>query len=341
MKKTKIYLILTALVALGFVCFLLFHPGKTPAQEEPVRIGIAWRADPDSEFYTNISRAIREAGGEPVILDQVKVSIFEYEGSTLSASYLDENDILKQEYADFVKAEPDAGFTGCNASGAVQGVHAVVFTGGEDIAPTLLRNPEPWHGIEEEKDYNATRDISEYLTMAYCLDQNIPILGICRGLQMLAVVSGGSLIQDIPVYYAQQGKTYNNEHRNVSVAGAYRDYAAHDVDVLTENSWLSKMAQGDVIHKAPSWHHQAVGALDFTELKVVGSTTIDGIAIPEAAQRIDKTFAVGIQFHPEAAIKKHLNHAKNASDYMSYAEALNYFTVLVQQARAIRDSEKR
>ena len=116
MKKTRIYLIVAALVALGLVCFLLFRPEKTPAQEEPVRIGIAWRADPDSEFYTNISRAIREAGGEPVILDQVKVSIFEYEGSTLSASYLDENDILKQEYADFVKAEPDAGFTGCSAS---------------------------------------------------------------------------------------------------------------------------------------------------------------------------------------------------------------------------------
>lgn len=309
--------------------------------QEPVRIGIAWRSVADSTSYGIVSRAIEEAGGVPVILDQVKEYALEYEGYKLSDDYLDENDVLIQEYANLVKKEPQNGFSNCNAAEVVADVDAVVFTGGQDIAPTLFRVPEPWHGLEEEKNFNATRDISEYLTMAYCLDQDIPLLGLCRGMQMLGVVSGASLIQDIPVYYAQKGLSYHFDHRQPAVPGIRRDYKPHDVVVLTHDSWMYKIAQADTIHNVPSWHHQSVGPLDSTALKLTASFLDEGMEIHEALERTDQHFAVGVQFHPEVAVNKHMEGADNASDYMDYESALAYFRVLVQEARATRDSRRK
>lgn len=300
--------------------------------QEPVHIGIAWRGVSDSASYATVSRAIVEAGGIPVILEQVKLP---------SEPVLDENEVLVQEYANLVKNEPKNGFTGCNVAQVVAGVDAVVFSGGEDIAPTLFRLPEPWHGLEEEKNFNATRDISEYLTMAYCLDRDIPILGLCRGMQMLGVVSGASLIQDLPVYYAQKGVPYHYSHRPGKEPGVRRDYKSHNVTVLTHDSWLYKMAKADTLHGVPSWHHQAVAGLDGTPLQLTGTYTEDGIEINEVIERTDKTFAVGVQFHPEVAVKKHLGGADNASDYMDYEAALSYFRTLVQEARATRDSRRK
>ena len=319
----------------------LFVQCNNKRAQEPVRIGIAWRSVADSTSYGIVSRAIEEAGGVPVILDQVKEYALEYEGYKLSDDYLDENDVLIQEYANLVKKEPQNGFSNCNAAEVVVDVDAVVFTGGQDIAPTLFRVPEPWHGLEEEKNYNATRDISEYLTMAYCLDQDIPLLGLCRGMQMLGVVSGASLIQDIPVYYAQKGLSYHFDHRQPAVPGIRRDYKPHDVVVLTHDSWMYKIAQADTIHNVPSWHHQSVGPLDSTALKLTASFLDEGMEIHEGLERTDQHFAVGVQFHPEVAVNKHMEGADNASDYMDYESALAYFRVLVQEARATRDSRRK
>ena len=98
-----------------------------------------------------------------------------------------------------------------NAEDAVKDIGFVVFTGGEDISPSLFYEPEPWHGVVEEIDYNAERDVSDYLTMSYCLDHDIPVLGSCRGMQMLAVVSGAEIMQDIPSYFLEHGLKYEYE----------------------------------------------------------------------------------------------------------------------------------
>ena len=330
MKKSL--LIIPVVVILFVACW-----GKKNATiDEPVRIGIAWRADTLSEFYTNVVRAIEEAGAEPVLLPQVRMNDFAYIDSTLAPTYTDENGILLQQYADMVKQ----GYTNSNVSTSIGGVDAVVFTGGEDIAPTLLLQPEPWHGIEAEKDYNATRDISDYLTMKYCFDKDMPLMGFCRGMQMLVVVSGGTIIQDIPTYFAQQGKPYCNEHRNPAEPDTYRDYAPHDVSVSDTASWLYHIVGSSTVHGAPSWHHQAAGSVAGTPLRVTGTTTTGGIDIIEAVQRTDKTFAVGLQYHPEAALVKRLDHDENANDFMSYDEAVAYFKELVHQARTRTKSQK-
>ncbi|MBQ1890499.1 MAG: gamma-glutamyl-gamma-aminobutyrate hydrolase family protein, partial [Selenomonas sp.] len=54
--------------------------------------------------------------------------------------------------------------------------------------------------------YSAERDVSDYLLMSYCLEKDVPVLAICRGMQMLSVVSGADIIQDIPTYMSGLGK---------------------------------------------------------------------------------------------------------------------------------------
>ena len=97
---------------------------------------------------------------------------------------------------------------------------------------SLFYAPEKWHGIPAEIDYNAERDVSDYLTMSYCLDNDIPVMGLCRGMQMLPVISGAEMIQDLPAYFAESGIKYDYQHRNEKKsADSYRDYAHHDVTV--------------------------------------------------------------------------------------------------------------
>lgn len=76
-----------------------------------------------------------------------------------------------------------------NTADAIGNISFVLFTGGEDISPALFYSPESWPGIVEEIDYNAERDVSDFLTMTYCLDHDIPLMGFCRGMQMLSEVS--------------------------------------------------------------------------------------------------------------------------------------------------------
>ena len=69
-------------------------------------------------------------------------------------------------------------------------------------------------GIEKDSDYSAERDVSDYLLFSYCLEKNIPILAICRGMQMLSIVSGAEIVQDIPRWFAEEGAEYCYQHRD-------------------------------------------------------------------------------------------------------------------------------
>ncbi len=324
MKKL---LSLTLSLALLISNFTITFAEPAQAGETPV-VGIAWRADTDSEFFTNICRSVEEAGGTWVMLDQVLSADLEY----------DEDGQLKENKTDIGMLDEDgAKYVRCNtwhdsnAEEAVKNVSIVLFTGGEDISPTLYYTPEEWHGIEEEIDYNAERDISDFLTMSYCLDQDIPVMGFCRGMQMLSVLSGGEVIQDIPTYFEEIQADYNFEHRNNKTSpDAYRDYTPHDVQV-EKGSYLYDMVGTDLLSGCPSWHHQAVKNVDNTRLAVTGTTDTNGIEIIEAVERTDKTFAVGLQFHPEAALVKYLDGAENSDDFMDYETALSIFEWIVEE----------
>ena len=295
---------------------------------EAVRVGIAWQ--PTAASYDRVILSIEQAGGEAVILPQLRPAGFDYDGMALCPKYTDEMGVLRQEYADIVKRDT---YHGTNAEELLAGVQAVVFLGGGDISSTLFAVQQPWHNIADDSPANATRDVSEYLTMAYCLDHDIPVLGLCRGMQLLGVVSGASLIQDLGKFFDEMGKKYQYLHRMQRDAEGKRYYTPHDVTVTDSASLLFAIAGTDVIRNVPSWHHQAVGDVTGTPLKVTGVTTTDGVDIIEAIERTDKHFALGVQFHPEEAIRKDLTDQPDANRFMPLEEAVKYFTALIDHAQ--------
>ena len=104
------------------------------------------------------------------------------------------------------------------------------------------------------------------------------------------------------------GKGYAYEHRNEpKKPGSYRDFAFHDVDVTEKNSILYRIAGAATVRRVPSWHHQMVGSVEGTRLKITGVTVTDGIGVIEAVERPDKTFVLGIQYHPEIAVVRGLD----------------------------------
>ena len=296
--------------------------------DENVTVGIAWRADTDSEFFTNIAATLEHMNINYVMLPQVICDEIPYENGLAASVCIAPNDYLEQEYADIVKTTE---YKNTNLDEVTDNIDGVIFTGGEDVSPTLYKEPQEWHGIEEERDYNATRDVKDYLLMRYCIDNDIPAIGFCRGMQMLGIVSGATVIQDIPVYYAEQETEYDFIHRNnKKTPESYRDYAPHDVTVIEKDSLLYQIVGKTTLDDVPSWHHQALLNVDNCNLKVTGVTNTGGIDMIEAIERSDKAFIVGMQFHPEAAIVKHMNNTANAGDYMSEETAREFFEYFLQ-----------
>ena len=294
-----------------------------------VRVGIAWQRSVDN--YDRVIHSIVAAGAEPVILEQLRPAALDYDGINVRDSLLDEHGILLQPWADRVKRDT---WHGSRADEALRDIDAVVFLGGGDVCPTLFAVPQPWHGIEAETNHDATRDLSEYLTMAYCLDHDIPLLGLCRGMQLLGIVSGAPLIQDLGTHLASLGKRDRYVHRGDRDREGNRHYVAHDVVVTDRHSLLWSIARTDTIHGAPSWHHQVVSDVTGTPLRVTAIACDDGVDIIEAIERTDKRFALGVQYHPETAVRKHLDHEPDEALFMSVDEGLAYFRALVQAAQS-------
>ena len=317
---------LAVLLIVILLCSVFFTGCTADSTQEEVVIGIAWRADTDSEFYTNIVTAVEEAGGKPVLLDQVKADYLTYDSNNTLVDCTDEVGGLTLESANAIKENL---WESTNIEEVMQGIDAVIFTGGEDISSSLYSDPEPWHGIEAEIDFNATRDVSDYILMSYCIEKNIVAVGFCRGMQMLAVVSGAKMIQDIPTHFQNLDKEYLYQHRNEKATPeSYRDYAPHDVSVA-KDSLAYEIYQKDILTGCPSWHHQAVLNVDNTNLIVSGSVDTNAERMIEIIEYTGKDFIIGFQFHPEAAVAKHLQGAENAAEFMDLETALLVFESLI------------
>lgn len=296
--------------------------------DEQVVVGIAWRESLNGSSYLGTYKAIEAIGAKPILLGQVCSTDLTYTDGQIDSRHIDENDILLTDDAAKVKTYTHRH---SNAAKVMKGIDAVVFTGGEDISPTLFKEVKEWHGIEAEKDYNPTRDVSDYVLLSYCIDNDIPTLCICRGAQMLGVVSGAELIQDIPTYYAEQGITYDYSHRcNKADSLAKKDYVSHAAVTTRKNSIYYQIVQTDTLAGCPSWHHQAISDLSHTEAVATAVTTSQGVEIVEALERSDKRFVLGVQFHPEIVMVKREQNASNLDDYMDYTTTLSFFEALAR-----------
>ena len=162
-------------------------------------------------------------------------------------------------------------------------VDGMVFSGGGDINPLFLgEQPDRnLHGI------NPKRDLQELVLMKRTLDKQIPVLGICRGIQIMAAATGGKLVQDIytsPIY----DKTLIKHSQNLD-----RPYASHSVNI-EEGSLLAKLYPSLSLD-VNSFHHQAV-AEPGSGMKV---TALSPDGVIEAIESTEYKSVLGVQWHPE------------------------------------------
>ncbi len=130
------------------------------------------------------------------------------------------------------------------------------------------------------------RDAFEIALVNAAIERELPVLGICRGMQLINVARGGTLRQHLPEHFG------HSEHRRV--IGSF-DGAEHDVRLL--EGTLAARAAGECKHETRSHHHQGIDRLG-EGLVVSGRSTLDELA--EAIELPGKRFVLGVQWHPEA-----------------------------------------
>jgi putative glutamine amidotransferase len=160
---------------------------------------------------------------------------------------------------------------------AVARLDAVVFAGGADLDPAMYGDAPHPSTIGVRPD----RDAGELPLLQAALRADLPVLGICRGMQLLAVAHGGNLVQHLPDVVGHE--------RHRPSPGVY---GLHEI--RTAKGSLAHAVLGDRV-VVPSYHHQGLGS--------PGSLTVTGWAdddSPEVVEDPARRFALGVLWHPEA-----------------------------------------
>ncbi len=161
-------------------------------------------------------------------------------------------------------------------------IDGLVLSGGHDMDPaTYGTEPDP-----ATNNVDPLRDAFEIALTRGAVARDMPVLGICRGIQVLNVAFGGTLIQHLPDSLGHE------EHRRVP--GSF-DGADHDVRLVPDS--LAALAAGEVVHATKSHHHQGVDRVG-DGLTVTGISVLDDLV--EAIELPEHRFVLGVQWHPEA-----------------------------------------
>ena len=167
-------------------------------------------------------------------------------------------------------------------SSMLERVDAVIMTGGEDIDPLKWFGEEP---ISAMGEIAPKRDDFDIALIRLAVEKGLPLLGICRGHQLLNVAFGGTLYQDLP----SQLKGYSVKHRQSSPGW----YGTHSI-MIEKGSLLHRQIGVDSI-AVNTFHHQAVK--DVAPGFKVTALSKDGVI--EAMEKIGSSKVYGVQFHPE------------------------------------------
>ena len=167
---------------------------------------------------------------------------------------------------------------------ALESIDGLLLTGGADINPLYL-NEEP---IKELHGINPRRDYQELMLTKLAADRQIPILGICRGIQTLMAALGGTLYQDI--HSQMEGNRIKHDQ------DLDRSYASHTV-TIEKDTLLHRLFQTDTL-AVNSFHHQAVK--EVAPGFQVCAYSSDGVI--EAVESTAYKSVLGVQWHPECFI---------------------------------------
>ena len=163
-------------------------------------------------------------------------------------------------------------------------IDALVLSGGADVNP-LWAGEDP---VPALSSINPARDRGELLLTQLAYDRNLPILGICRGIQVLAMALGGTVIQDIVTAYPEADTLKHSQQ-------APRHEATHFVETEPGSIVAELLGERFAVN---SFHHQAVGETG-SKLRVTARSA-DGII--EAVESTEYKSIWGVQWHPECFI---------------------------------------
>ncbi|AGL01773.1 gamma-glutamyl-gamma-aminobutyrate hydrolase family protein [Desulfoscipio gibsoniae] len=189
------------------------------------------------------------------------------------------------------------------------GLDGLLLSGGGDIDPYYFgEEPLPVNGC-----IDPLRDGFEILLTKLALKKGMPILGICRGMQVLNVAAGGSVCQDLnlrvdrPLQHMQQ---------------APRWYATHNIK-LVKGSMLHGIMERESV-RVNSFHHQMINDLgkNLVISAIAGDNVVEAIECAD-----DKTFALGVQFHPE-------------NMYFKYPHIFSIFKAFIEACTRFLSSKK-
>lgn len=165
---------------------------------------------------------------------------------------------------------------------ALDRLDGLILAGGADIDPGAYgADPDPM-----TRNTVPERDASEIALARCAIERDMPVLGICRGMQLINVAQGGTLTQHVPDLVGHE------EHRRH--LGSFEDA---DHDVRLEPGSLAARATGEELHGIKSHHHQGVDRLG-EGLVVTGYSLLD--ELPETIEAPACQFVLGVQWHPEA-----------------------------------------
>ncbi|HEY3298376.1 MAG TPA: gamma-glutamyl-gamma-aminobutyrate hydrolase family protein [Armatimonadota bacterium] len=243
-------------------------------------IGITLSTNPDGpeaarRVFAPYAEAVEAAGGQSMFLDSRPIS--------------------PEEAAEIVK-----------------GLDGLLLSGGKDVHPSYFHTDE-WlenlpGGVEglirdTGMSVDDLRDEFEIVLVRAALDADIPIMGICRGLQMLNVVLGGSLVLDIDSPLEHRSNTDGTSER-------------HEVEVFAD-TMISKMLGAGRI-EVNSRHHQGLQMNELSEHLIASAAADDGVV--EAAESRKHSWVIAVQWHPERQVDEYL-YEKCRPLFRSFVEA--------------------
>jgi putative glutamine amidotransferase len=211
-------------------------------------------------------------------LESARWSVWDQEAALLPANY-----VAAVQSADgmALMLPPDPATT-AEPDATLDLIDGLILAGGADIDPSSYgAEPHP-----ETVDTVPERDQFEIALTHGAIERGMPLLGICRGMQLLNIALGGTLRQHLPDEFG------HHDHRRAP--GTF-DGADHDVRLVSGS--LAARAAGEELHGTKSHHHQGVERLG-EGLVVTGVAVLD--ELPEAIELPDQGFVLGVQWHPEA-----------------------------------------
>ncbi len=235
----------------------------------PIRIGVSFIRD--EVVHQNYLNAVREAGAEPVVLTS-NATLPQWPNADEAATLFDpSNPAICQ----------------------VDDLDGLLLTGGGDIDPMLYGEV-----IDESNAPHWPRDHVEMAQFKRARARNLPVLGICRGVQFLNVAMGGSLVQHLPSA---------DEHRAVESKSPQSHLIRVPAESVLARIIAAETPHADLVVGVNSYHHQAVTRERLAPGLVATATSeasqLDPVGLLEGVEtegtRAGREWVVGVQWHPE------------------------------------------